>query len=139
VWLIGIGLLSISIVMGVRIFGLPSKRTTTLSRIGLEAEKAWQALQTGRTVKDVIIRCYRQMSLVLEKEQGIERQDSMTTREFEKFLEAAGLPRDPIHQLTQLFEAVRYGDGQPNPMDKQTAIRSLEAIILYSREAKGKG
>jgi hypothetical protein len=139
VWLIGIGLLSISIVLGIRIFGLPSKRVTTIGRIGLEAEKAWQALRAGRTVKDVIIRCYRQMSLVLEKEQGIERQDFMTTREFEKFLEAAGVPRDPIHQLTQLFEAVRYGDGQPDPMDRQKAIRSLEAIILYSREAKRTG
>jgi hypothetical protein len=104
--------------------------------LGLEAEKARQALMTGLDLKDVIVKCYRQMSLALEKEQGIERKDSMTTREFESLLEAAGVPHDPIHQLTQLFEAVRYGNWQPNPMDEQKAIHCLEAIILYSREAK---
>ena len=81
--------------------------------MGLEAEKAWQALITGLDLKDVIVKCYRQMSLALEKEQGIERKDFMTTREFENLLEAAGIPHDPIHQLTQLFEAVRYGNWQP--------------------------
>jgi hypothetical protein len=38
--------------------------------------------------------------------------------------------------LTQLFEAVRYGNWQPNPVDEQKAIQCLEAIMLYSRQAK---
>ena len=94
---------------------------------------------TGLDLKDVIVKCYRQMSLALEKEQGIERKDFMTTREFENLLEAAGIPHDPIHQLTQLFEAVRYGNWQPNPMDEQKAIHCLQAIMLYSREPKKDG
>jgi hypothetical protein len=102
----------------------------------LEAEKARQELKTGLGLKDVIIRCYRQMSLALAKEQGIEREDFMTTGEFENLLEATGVPHDPVHQLTQLFEAVRYGNWQSNPIDEQKAIRCLEAILLYSREAK---
>jgi hypothetical protein len=76
------------------------------------------------------------MSLAVEKEQGIERKDFMTTREFENLLEAAGIPHDPIHQLTQLFEAVRYGNWRPNPMDEQKAIHCLQAIVLSSRDAK---
>ncbi len=75
---------------------------------------------------------------MLEKEQGIERKDFMTTGEFEVLLETAGAPHDPVHQLTQLFEAVRYGNWQPNPMDDQKAIQALEAIMLFSQEAKGK-
>ena len=136
-WLVGIGLLATGILLGIWIFGSRSRRTTiTIDAVGLEAEKAWQELKTGLDLKDVIIKCYRQMSLALEKEQGIEREDFMTTREFENLLEAAGVPHDPIHQLTQLFEAVRYGNWQPNPMDEQKAIHCLEAIMLYSREAK---
>jgi len=60
----------------------------------------------------------------------------MTTREFEDVLEAAGFPYDPIHELTRLFEAVRYGNWQPTPVDEQNAIQCLEAIMLFSRKAK---
>jgi hypothetical protein len=104
--------------------------------VGLEAEKAWQKLKAGLGLQDVIIRCYRQMSLALAQEQGLEREDFMTAGEFEDLLAAAGVPHDPIHQLTQLFEAVRYGHWQPNPIDEQKAIHCLEAIMVYSREAR---
>jgi Domain of unknown function (DUF4129) len=134
-WLAGIALLMSSLLLGIWIFA-PSKRETTIDLVGLEAEKAWQALMTGLDLKDVILKCYRQMSLVVEKEQGIERKDFMTTREFEHLLEAAGMPHAPIHQLTQLFEAVRYGNWQPNLMDEQKAIHCLQTIVLYSRDAK---
>jgi hypothetical protein len=135
-WLIGSGLLVTGILIGIWIFGSPASRTTTMDIVGLEAEKAWQELKTGLGLKNVIIRCYQQMSMALEKEQGIERKDFMTTREFENLLEEAGVPHGPVHQLTQLFEAVRYGNWQPNTMDEQKAIHCLEAIVLYSREAK---
>jgi hypothetical protein len=137
IWLVGIGLLVITLLLGVWIFFSSSKQPSTLDVVGLEAEKAWQALKTGLDLKDVVVKCYRQMSLALEEEQGIEREEFMTTREFEKLLEDAGVPQAPIHQLTQLFEAVRYGNWQPNSTDEQKAIHCLEAIIAYSREAKG--
>jgi hypothetical protein len=134
-WLVGIGLLVSSILLGIWIF-VPSRRATTMDRVGLEAEKARQALMAGLDFKDVIVKCYQQMSLALENEQGIERKDFMTTREFENLLEAAGIPHDPIHQLTRLFEAVRYGNWQPHHLDEQKAINCLEAIVIYSRETK---
>jgi hypothetical protein len=135
-WLVGIGLLVCSILLGIWIFGPSPKRGTTIDLVGLEAENALQALKNGLDLKDVIVNCYRQVSLVLEKEQGIEREDSMTTREFENLLEAAGAPHDPIHELTRLFEAVRYGKWQANPTDEQKALHCLEAIMLFSRETK---
>ena len=137
-WLVGIGLLVAIALIGAWLFASPTKRVATIDIVGLEAEKAWQALKTGLDLKDVIAKCYRQMSLAVEKEQGLEREASMTTGEFEDLLEAAGIPHDPIHQLTQLFEAVRYGNWRPNPSDEQKAIDCLEAIMLYSREAKKK-
>jgi hypothetical protein len=135
-WLVGIGLLVTGILIAIWIFGPPAKRATTLDIVGLEAEKAWQELIAGLGLKDVIVKCYRQMSLALQTEQGLEREDSMTAREFENLLQAAGVPYEPVHQLTQLFEAVRYGNWQPNPMDEQKAIHCLEAIVVYCREAR---
>jgi hypothetical protein len=135
-WAVGIGLLVTGVFIAIWIFGPPANRATPLDIVGLEAEKAWQELRAGLGLKDVILKCYRQMSLALEKDQGIERKDSMTAREFEHFLQAAGVPYDPVHQLTQLFEAARYGNWQPNPVDEQKAVDCLEAIVAYSREAR---
>ena len=135
-WPVGIGLLVVSVLVLVWIF-TSSHQPSPMDLVGLEAEKARQALKTGVHLKDVIIHCYSQMSLALKQEQGIERKDFMTTGEFENLLETAGVPHEPIHQLTRLFDAVRYGNWQPNPVDEQMAIQCLEAIMLYSRNARG--
>jgi hypothetical protein len=134
-WLIGIGLFVLSVLVGMWIF-ISFRPARSIDLVGLEAEKAWQALKTGSDLKDVIIKCYRQMSLALKREQGIEREDFMTTGEFEHLLEEAGIPHEPIHHLTRLFDAVRYGNWQPNTVDEQKAIQCLEAIMLSSRETR---
>ncbi|HEY9527989.1 MAG TPA: DUF4129 domain-containing protein [Anaerolineales bacterium] len=135
-WPVGIGLFVISVLVLVWIF-TSSRQASPMELVGLEAEKARQALKTGVHLRDVILHCYTQMSLALKQEQGIERKDFMTTGEFENLLETAGVPHEPIHQLTRLFDAVRYGNWQPNPVDEQMAIQCLEAIMLYSRNARG--
>jgi hypothetical protein len=135
-WLVGIGLLAISILAGVVVF-MSFRQAKPIDLVGAEAEKAWQALKTGSDLKDVIIRCYLQMSLALNLAQGIERKDFMTTGEFERLLKAAGIPHEPVHQLTRLFDAARYGNWQPNAEDEKKAIQCLEAIMLYCREMRG--
>lgn len=135
-WLVGLGLLAAGILTAIWIFGSVANRSKAIDLVGFEAERARQALKTGLDLKDVIIRCYRHMSLALAEDRGLEREEFMTTREFEELLVSAGIPHDPVHQLTQLFEAVRYGNWQPNPADEQKAIHCLEAIVLYSRAAK---
>ena len=133
VWLVGIGLLVICILALGWILTSASRKPGPVELVGSEAEKAWQALKAGLDLKDVIIKCYRQMSLAMEAERGLGRKEFMTTGEFENVLETAGIPHDPIHQLTRLFEAVRYGNWQPNLADEQTALQCLEAIMLSSR------
>jgi len=135
-WLVGIGLLVASILVAVWIT-TSYRQARPLDLVEIEAEKAWRALKDGLDLKGVIIKCYRQMSLALEKEKGIGRKDYMTTGEFEALLEEIGIPHDPIHQLTRLFNAVRYGNWQPNRADEQTAIQCLESIMMHSREIKG--
>ena len=134
-WLVGIGLMVISAIVVMWVF-TPSRPARPIDLVGLEAEKARQALQSGVDLKDVIINCYLQMSLALKQERGIEREDFMTTGEFEHLLKAAGIPNEPIHQLTSLFDAVRYGNWQSNATDEQVAIQCLEAIMVHSRNAK---
>ncbi|HSD85419.1 MAG TPA: DUF4129 domain-containing protein, partial [Anaerolineae bacterium] len=135
-WLVWIGLGVMLIMLGI----WASNRRTQNLRAGVsletEAERAMQALQKGLDFKSVIVQCYRQMSLALQKERGIELEDTMTAREFEQLLDAKGLPRDPVHQLTQLFEAARYSLRQFTPADEQKAFDCLSAIVQFSRERK---
>jgi hypothetical protein len=135
-WIVAIIIIIVITVVGVWIYDAYSKKSDPINLLGLEAEKARQALLTGENIKDVILRCYLQMGLALKAEQGIERKEFMTPREFENQLEALGMPYDPIHGLTQLFEGVRYGNWVPNPKDEQKALGCLEAIVDYAREMK---
>jgi hypothetical protein len=135
-WVIGFVLLMLVSWVGVWAIESFSKKTKPIDLLILEAEKARQALLTGENIKNVIVRCYQQMSLALKLEQGVEREEFMTPREFEQKLEAMGIPFEPIHKLTQLFEAVRYGNWQPRPGDEQNAIECLDAIVLSSRALK---
>ncbi len=104
-----------------------------------EAEDALAAYRSGVDFKDVILRCYHQMSQALQEEQGLERGQAMTAREFERLLEGRGVPAVPVRQLTRLFEAVRYGNWQPTAQDQQTGLDCLTAISQYCRKRSEPG
>lgn len=135
VWLVGICLA----MLGAFLFysWLASRRKPDqASLLALEIEKASQNILAGMNLDEVILRCYQQMSQVLRQEGGIERQDFMTPTEFERELSAAGFPYAPVHQLTHLFEIVRYGNWTPNSSDEQEALDSLQKIISHLRDRK---
>jgi hypothetical protein len=136
VWLVWIGLGVMLSVLGIWAGHRRTKNLRAGDPVELEAERAMQALKKGLDFKSVIVQCYRQMSAALQKEQGIELEETMTAREFERLLDAKGLPRDPVHQLTQLFEAARYSLQQFTPADEQTAFDCLSAIVQFSRDRK---
>ena len=97
--------------------------------IARQAQTALDTLQAGGDLKNTIIRCYYQMSAVINEQRGLLRSQAMTPHEFEQFLSANGLPGEPIHQLTHLFEEVRYGDVPAGPAEEQVALNSLTAIV----------
>jgi hypothetical protein len=130
-WLVGLGLLAALILLAVVV--LRSRPTPEVPPWTREAEVARQALLGGENLADVILNCYRRMSQALQEDQGLVRDGAMTTGEFERLLVAQGVPRDPVHQLTQLFDAVRYGRWQPGAGDEQRALDSLDAILAHSR------
>lgn len=97
--------------------------------IARQAQSALDALQAGGDLKNTIIRCYYQMSAVINQQRGILRSQTMTPHEFETYLSTNGLPAEPVHQLTHLFEEVRYGDLAAGPVEEQAALSSLTAIV----------
>ncbi len=105
-----------------------------LERLAQEAQAALKALQDGGDWQDTVIRCYVEMSRVLDEERGIKRPRTMTPREFERRLEAAGLPEAPVRRLTRLFERVRYGARRPAPQEEDEAVACLKAIVQACRE-----
>ena len=104
------------------------RRTRHEHPLAREASAALQAIADGDDLKNVIIHCYLQMIKIVQEEQGIEREESVTPREFENFLSARGIPVTPIHQITRLFEKVRYGNKAPDRQDELAAVECLSAI-----------
>ncbi len=134
VWLVGVGLFLAVVLLGLQM--LRAQRSAAPELWELEAEQARQNLLAGGDLKDVILQCYLRMSQALQQERGIERGASVTVGEFERLLADKGLPREAVHQLTLLFQAVRYGHWQPSSSEEQKALGSLEAILKASRAAR---
>ena len=100
-----------------------------LERLAREVQSAIESLQMGNDWKVTVIRCYQQMSRVVQEEQGIARESTMTPREFEEQLISKGLPQEPIKTLTALFERVRYGNTPADDREEALALSCLTAIV----------
>ncbi|MBC8506275.1 MAG: DUF4129 domain-containing protein [Anaerolineales bacterium] len=109
-----------------------SKRISPLEEITAEANKILDDLHGGADLKDTVLRCYAEMSRVLQQRKGIRRSQAMTPREFEIELVGYSLPRDDVQQLTRLFEIARYGDATLGEQEYAQALACLEAIIEAS-------
>lgn len=100
-----------------------------LAQLVTQAQAALDALYAGEDVRDVVLRCYFEMTRVLDENQGLRRAETMTPREFAARLTAWGLPAEPVHTLTRLFEEARYGSRLTDDTAVQRAITSLERIV----------
>jgi hypothetical protein len=136
VWLVIIGIVLGLCLPAIKLVKERLWQTRVEDEILQEAEHAISALKAGTDFRNVIMRCYMQMTRSLQEEQGIERNYSMTVREFEDWLEYLGFPTVPVHQLTTLFEKVRYGEQNISDDDEKSAIESLNEIIEFCRSEK---
>ncbi len=109
-----------------------------LNKVEREAQAALDSIISGGDLREAILRCYMQMVETIKEYRGYFREQDMTPHEFELFLEKHGLPQDPVHQLTRLFEEVRYGAMKPGRKEEQTAIASLSAIVSACQRAARK-
>jgi hypothetical protein len=131
---LGLALLLVVLVGLVTWFFLRRRRAEQpLKRIAMEAQTALDALQSGGNLKNIVIRCYFEMSRVIREQRGIQRDKDMTPREFEMELERRGLPPEPVQKLTRVFEEVRYGAKEPGEREKFLATISLSEIVEACR------
>ena len=119
--------------LGLIIWGLTLRRkpNNLPELISQHAQDALDELEAGGDFRDVVIRCYAQMSRVLLQERGLERQTGMTPHEFEQTLKTMGFPDEPVQNLTHLFEETRYGSEPPDQEGVGMAIESLKAIVEH--------
>ncbi len=110
------------------------KTANPLEQVAQEAQFALEDLQSGADLRNVILRCYYDMGQAVRSQRGIRRSRDMTAREFETRLIDLGLPSESVHQLTRLFESVRYGDKTPSETTERQAMACLKAIVDASLE-----
>lgn len=94
-----------------------------------KVEAALSDLEAGKDLKNTIIRCYAEMSHVLNEEKHVKRRRGMTAREFETQLAMMGLDDLHIQQLTRLFERARYSTTMPGGREEREAVDCLNAIV----------
>ena len=104
-----------------------------LESLADEAQAALTSLSEGDSLENDIVSCYVQMSRILRDARGIERSRAMTPAEFQTELVRRGLPAEPVSQLTQLFEQVRYGRQAAGEAEQKRAAESLAAVVAYCR------
>jgi len=137
VLIISVGLITLLLGL-IWFFGrrFPRLAESPLEQLALEAHYALEELRAGSDLKDTIKRCYREMSRILSEQQGLQRPQAMTPREFEQYLSQSGLRDEHIRQLTRLFEGARYGAKAPAEREEHEAIACLTAIVqVYGKSA----
>ena len=110
-----------------------NNRKTTIKEV---TEKALNSIYEGSDIPDIIIRCYNDMVICLQKEMGIIRSVSMTPSEFKSQLMRKGLPEKDLEQLTALFERVRYGKSSLSDVEEQKAESCLKSVVLSLEKRK---
>jgi hypothetical protein len=114
----------------------PPPPPSALDDIADDARQAIDALQAGDALEETIQRCYRSMCDVVQRERRIQRAAAVTPHEFEESLAQAGLPRDAVHTLTELFERIRYGNRPAGADEQAAALTALSAIVAACETGK---
>jgi hypothetical protein len=112
------------------------RKSEPLQLVADEAREALKEIGEGADLRDVVMRCYFEMSQVLRRERGIERMKTSTTREFEDDLIKAGIPDVHVRRLTRLFEMARYGSKNLGERENREAVSSLKAIVRACESAE---
>ena len=136
IWLASAALALAILVLGYCLWRWRVRAKSDGARLGpKEVDQAVRALEMGSGPKNVIVHCYEQMSLALKQDESIDLAETMTAREFECLLNEKEIPRAPVHQLTRLFEAARYGYQPVTSGDEQVAIDCVRAIVRHMQTA----
>lgn len=93
--------------------------------LGSAAGRAAAHLEgAGTPPENDVVRAWRELAAVLP----VARPETSTPREFAAAATAAGVDPDAVAELTDLFEAVRYGDRDATGERAERAVAALERI-----------
>jgi len=112
----------------------PQQSRYVLENIARITRLSLKEISDGGDSSDVVMNCYRRMSEAVMDNKNVFRDISMTPLEFAHRLERAGLPREAVRNLTQLFESVRYGGRKAGPRETNEAVACLTTILHYCGE-----
>jgi hypothetical protein len=126
---IGSILTVVIIFTGIQVFQRLPKTENPLDDLAKEAQNAIEALNLGGDLRITVINCYREMTRIVKQQKGIERETTMTVREFEDYLVGSGLPKEAIQTLSRLFEQVRYGGALADAHQEELALSCLTDIV----------
>jgi hypothetical protein len=145
-WVVGLIVILLALVLAGTLamvfmaFNSRLRRPASLpEQISIQVQAALDELEAGQEYQDVVLRCYARMSQVLQEARGLSREQSMTPHEFETSLIQFGFPETPVHNLTHLFEDVRYGSIAVDERGMALAVESLSAIVAYCQQEKTGG
>ncbi|MEN9935524.1 MAG: hypothetical protein RLZZ387_2103 [Chloroflexota bacterium] len=131
---LAVGLLAVAAVWLVARAARRPRPESQLAQLARGAQSALIGIESGEGLRNAVLRCYAEMSQVLAEQRGVQRDKTVTPREFETRLIAAGLRDEHIRRLTRLFESVRYGSREPGPREEREAVACLQAIVeAYGR------
>lgn len=98
--------------------------TVDTAAVGEAAGRAADRLENEATVDNEVYRAWREMTELLDMSDP----ETSTPDEFATAAVAAGMSRDDVHELTRLFEDVRYGNADPSAEREQQAIGIFRRI-----------
>ncbi|MEF8873720.1 MAG: DUF4129 domain-containing protein [Candidatus Thermoplasmatota archaeon] len=107
----------------------PSGEEKTMeSSLSSALDRAITDLDGGGGVHSTILKCYREMSEVLE-ERGAVNDESMTPREFkDKTIEYMPGVEEMVSEITFLFEEARYSPHELDKRDKDNVLKQLKEL-----------
>ncbi|MDT3437176.1 DUF4129 domain-containing protein [Haloarcula sp. 1CSR25-25] len=94
------------------------------AELGVAAGRAADHLAVDAPSENAVYRAWREMTEVLD----VPNPESSTPGEFAAVAEQAGMEPDDVATLTDLFEAVRYGDSEPTDERERRAEQALRNI-----------
>ena len=108
----------------------------SLAAVGAAAGRAADRIEGRASVDNEVFKAWAEMTELLD----LERPETVTPGEFAAEATAAGMDPDHVTELTDLFQAVRYGGKEPTPERETRAVETLRKIeAAYANDADGEG
>jgi len=107
---------------------------TELQSVGAAAGRAAERLDGAASFENAVYEAWHRMASSL----SVSNPDATTPREFADRAIDAGLSPEDVHDLTDLFETVRYGNEPVTEQRRQRARETLRRIeTAYGEDADG--